>query len=157
MCLMENNPEIPQSKVVEKHKRLVEIIGKKRMRAIAAFSIAAAGLLGLSGKLESGVGGAVEVTNPSTGKQESVGVSISSSTSSSTDEIPLGFPKEILEKMPMSEMEFWQVNIGGARFTVFKTELRPEGGLGRGGIPPTRTVLGFYAGAETNRMPGGYR
>lgn len=122
--------------VAKEGNRLTEIISKDKMRAIAAIGLAGAGLLGISGKIESGVGVGVEIPDPFTGKQVSVGVM----AYSSEDQWPMGLPK--VPGKDYKDLEVYQVKIGGAGLAVYAGSLTKEDG------EIVRTI-GVYPAGET--------
>lgn len=135
---MENTKEMPSG---VREGSLAEKLGKDKARAIASVALAAAGLLGISGKPNSGVGVGVEVPNPATGKQVSVGVLVTSTEG----KFPLGLPKVIGDKIDYdqpNDLNLFQVNIGGAKLAVYTATLKNESG------DSVKTV-GVYPGFET--------
>lgn len=115
-----------------KRNPLVERIGEKKVRAIAGLAIAAASLLGISGKPDAGVGVGVEVPN-----NILAGVMVSSSE----DQYPRGLPH--VSGKEYKDIDWWSVVVGGAKFTVYKAELKPDK------YSTGHTVLGVYPAFET--------
>lgn len=105
-----------------KRNPLVEKIGKDKVRAIASLGLAAATLLGISGKPNTGVGVGVEVPNPATGEQVSVGVM----AYSAEDEWPRGLPN--IPGKDYKDLEVYQVRIGGTGFAVYTASLEDDAG-----------------------------
>lgn len=127
--------EVVTPPIAKETNKLVEKIGKDKVRAIAALGIAAAGFLGISGKANTGVGVGIEVP----------GDILAGVTVSSTEEqYPLGFPN-VPGKESYQDLESYSVNIGGAKFTVFKATLEK----GEYGDMANKTIVGVYPGFET--------
>jgi hypothetical protein len=133
--MSELSSEVAKQPTIETH-RLIERLGKDKVRAIAALGLAAASFLGISGKPESGVGIGVEVPDFKTGGSVNVGVM----ASSTEGRYPLGFPR--IPGKEYKDIEAWLVSIGGAKFTVYAATLGEE-------ESPARTLLGVYPGFET--------
>jgi hypothetical protein len=119
-----------------KRNPLVEKIGEKKLRAVAALGIAAASFLGISGKLNTGVGAGIETLDPNTGKSVTVGV-----MASSTEDIyPRGLPH--ISGKQYGDIQAWQVNLGGAKLTVYAAPLEQKAGKF------ITTMIGVYPGFE---------
>lgn len=123
-------PKSPDSRA------LAEKIGGDKVRKIAAVGIAAASLLGISGKPEAGVGIGVELPNPTTEDAVGVGIALSSSESG----IPKGMPDQLGSRM--KDINAWEVRVGGASVVVY------EGSLDKGPSGGTVRTVGVYPGVE---------
>lgn len=130
---MEGIREIPSG---VREGSLAEKLGKNKARAIASVALAAASLLGISGKPNSGVGVGVEVPHPVTGEQVSVGVL----AYSVEDQWPKGLPQ--LPGRDYTSVDAYEVRIGGAGLAVYTAFLKDKDGS------VFRTV-GVYPGFET--------
>lgn len=113
---------VPMSEVRTESNKLTELVGRDKMRTIAAIGLAAAGLLGVSGKPESGVGVGVEIPNPTTGEQVSVGI-VAASTEG---EYAMGLPAALANKM--RDIQSYQLSIGGVKLAVYTASLWNDDG-----------------------------
>lgn len=135
---------VSEAQVAKETNKLVEKIGKDKVRAIASLGLAAATLLGISGKPETGVGLGIDVPDPFTGRQVTVGV-ISSSTEG---EYPMGLPSiPGKEWHPGDKLDVYQVRIGNAMVGVYT-----ESHAGNSSVIKT---IGIYPGFETFLRQGG--
>ncbi len=118
---------------------ILEKIGKERLRMIASLGLAAAALLGISGKPNTGVGVLVEVPNPTTGEQVSVGVM----TSSVEEDNPFfGFGGSSFKKN-INNIKAFTVKVGNVNLTIATATVEGEDDIKTIGIyPNVETLLG---------------
>ncbi len=126
----------PGGQVAKETNKLVEKIGKGRVRAIAYLGLAASMLLGISGKPNTGVGLGIEVPNPMTGESVSVGVV----ATSSEYQYPMGTPN--IPGKDYKDIQAYQVSIGGAKLAVYTATLEGDDGS-------VVKTIGIYPGFET--------
>jgi hypothetical protein len=121
---------------VKETRNLTEKIGKDKARLVASLGLAAATLLGISGKPNTGMGSVVEVPNPATGEQVGVGVMVSS-----TEENNPFFGAPRMGDKYFRDVEAFEIKVGNARLTVAT-------GVLEGGDRNVRTVA-ISPGFET--------
>ena len=131
--------EQPPVTSAPKEGSLAEKIGSKNVRRIAAIGVAAAGLLGISGEPQSGIGVGAEIPGREIGDSYIAGVMVSSSK----DKLPMGVPDAILRQFINSEdLQIYSVDIGGAKLSVYSGSYKDKDGN-------SQKTIGVYPGFET--------
>ncbi len=117
---MAEEGEIPTK---QERNSLLERLGKDNVRKIAGIGLAAMAGFGITGKANVGGSATVEVFNPVTGKNVTVGVNVESTEKDILLGLGLG---ENESKWDPESIRAYTVEIGGAKFSVIsgqKTDL----------------------------------